>query len=116
MRDLITPKMFLIISGVFIFIIVGIYIYFQSYDLIQGPVIRIETPVNGVSLDDSLVTIRGVAKNATFISLNDSPIFTDTEGVFEEQLLLPYGYTIITLRSEDRFGRHIKKELNLLYK
>lgn len=95
-------------------IIVG-YGYFKSRNLIDGPVISIESPRNGEAATTSLVTIIGTAKNIAFISLNDRQIFVDEEGRIKEQLLLPYGYTILTLKARDKFGRETVKRLEFTY-
>lgn len=77
---------------------------FQARLFIAGPSLTLST--NTVVLHDTRVTtLRGTARNVTAISLNDRPIFTDDEGNFREQLVLEYGYTILTLRAEDRYGR-----------
>ncbi len=74
------------------------------------------TPLNGASVEHSLINIEGVAKNISHISMNDRQMFTDEEGEFSEKLLLSYGYNIITVKAKDRFGRETKKTLELIYK
>ena len=39
------------------------------------------------------------------ITLNGRQIFTDKNGNFKEALVLENGYTVATLRAEDRYGR-----------
>jgi hypothetical protein len=92
------------------------YALFQTRNLIQGPIIKIHSPVNGSSLTKSFVEIEGAAKNISYINLNDRQIFTDESGAFSERLLLSYGYNIITLRARDKFGREVEKTLELVYK
>ena len=81
------------------------YIYFQSYDLIRGPVVEITSPENGAYIEESLLELTGTAKNITELTINDSPVFIDPEGNFKEELLLAAGYTILTIAASDRFGR-----------
>lgn len=92
------------------------YSLFQARNLIRGPIIEIINPQNGSSLAKSLITIEGVARNISYISLNDRQIFIDEEGRFEEQLLLSYGYNIMTIKAKDKFGRNAEKTLELVYK
>ncbi|MFQ5662125.1 MAG: hypothetical protein ACE5F2_02640 [Candidatus Paceibacteria bacterium] len=99
----------------FIVIILG-YASFQARNIIAGPVVKIKTPLNGASVEQSLINIKGVAKNISRISMNDKQIFTDDEGEFSEKLLLSYGYNIITIKAKDRFGRDTEKTLELIYK
>lgn len=94
-----------LIFGIVLFIIIAFYSLFQAKNLILGPVLTIEEPKNGATLPFSIYTVKGSAKNISFISLNDSPIFVDDEGRFEEKLIAPSGYSIMKMMVEDRFGR-----------
>jgi len=85
-------------------------------DFIIGPTITISSPTNGESVGNSLIELKGTAKNISYISVNDRRIFTDEEGVFKEKLLLYPGYNIISVKAEDRFDRNIEKTLELVYK
>lgn len=111
------PKTYLKFTFISIFAIVIFgYALFQARNIISGPVIKIQTPENGISLNYSLVNIEGTAKNISHISFNDRQIFTDEDGEFSEKLLLSYGYNIITIKARDRFGRETKEILELIYK
>lgn len=94
---------------------IAFYFFYQARDLIQGPSIAIETPQNGASLATPLLEIKGVASNISSITLNDTPIFVDEEGVFKEKILLSPGYNIIKLSALDKFGRKTEKLLQLIF-
>lgn len=100
---------------IIIVLVIGAYVYFQSYNLIEGPVVQTITPKNGELVDKSLIEIEGVATNISFITLNDRQIFTNEEGFFKEKLLLSYGYNLITIKAKDRFGRNTKEVLEIIY-
>ena len=89
------------------------YAVFRSRDLYNGPQITISEPADGAVLTESLVTIKGIITNATAVTLNDRKIFLDQAGNFNEKLLLSSGYTIITLKAEDRYKRATEKKLGL---
>lgn len=97
-----------------VIIIVG-YAYFEARNLIQGPTITILTPENGISIAAPYVIITGTAEHTSFLTLNDREIFVDTEGRFNQKLLLPEGYTIIELEAKDRFSRTVT-EVRELYR
>jgi len=80
----------------------------------MGPQISLVTPTDGSSLTNSLVTISGKARNISFISLNDRPIFVDQQGNFNEELVLSPGYNSWTLRAKDKFGRTVSKQFGLV--
>ena len=92
------------------------YAFYRTEDLIRGPQILIHSPINGRTVDESLVHIEGVARNISSITLNDKTIFIDESGNIKEEVLLIYGYNIITLYAQDRFGREVTKTLELVYK
>lgn len=81
------------------------YSLFQAKNLILGPVLSIDTPVSGETLNESVITVTGKARNISHITLNDSAIYVDEKGSFKEKMIIPSGYSIIKLSVTDRFGR-----------
>lgn len=61
------------------------------------------------------VLLTGTASNISRLWLNDRPIYTDLEGNFKETLVLENGYTIATLRAEDRYGRKTNVSQSFVY-
>ena len=86
---------------------------FEARRLIGGPSIVIETPVNGSAVSSEIVTIAGVARNISFLTINDAPAFTDERGRFVTQLSPPPGYAIFTVAATDRFGRQAQAEVRI---
>ena len=112
-----TPKLIISVSVIAIVaIVLAIYGYSQSREYLRGPVIMIDEPINGSSSTTSLVSLRGSARNISFLTLNGRQIFTDEQGRFSESLLLQNGYSIMTLEAKDRFGHTVQKRLELVYK
>ena len=101
---------------VIIFLGASWYIYFQAEDLIRGPILIVTEPENGTSSNSPLIEVVGSARNISHISINNRQIFIDEKGIFKEKLLLSYGYNIITVTAEDRFGREVEEKLHLIYK
>jgi hypothetical protein len=104
-----------ILLSVIIFLLILGYGLFQARNLIIGPEITILTPKNGENVTNPLVIVTGVAINITKISLDDRQIFVDKKGNFSEKLLVPSGYTIIKLVTQDKFGRTTQKLVELNY-
>ncbi|PSO46395.1 MAG: hypothetical protein BRC24_02205 [Parcubacteria group bacterium SW_4_46_8] len=94
---------------------IGVFAYYQSAALIRGPVVVITAPTNGKTFTSAPVTVKGTASHISYLSLNGRQIFTDTDGVFAERLLLAPGYNIITITAEDKFDRTRTKTLELVY-
>lgn len=92
------------------------YGVFNGRNLILGPTIEITYPKDNMETTEKLIAIRGKANNVVFLSLNNRPIFIDTENNFEEKLLLYPGFNIISIYGKDRFKNEVIKEFRLYYK
>jgi len=95
-------------------IIVG-YSFYQTKNMIYGPVLVISYPSSGMTMKDSLVEVRGFVKNASYITMNDNQFFVDEEGNFKEKILLSDGYNVIELSIKDKFEREKTEILELMY-
>lgn len=105
-------KVFTVIFAVVLLVSYGLY---NARDLIRGPSIEILSPPHFTETRENTVTIKGMAKNVTFISLNERPISIDPKGVFEEKLLLSQGSNIIVLKGRDRFKKEVSETLEVYY-
>ncbi len=80
------------------------YIAFQARHIITGPTI-ILTEKSAPLVVTPTIVLSGTTENITSLSLNGRAIYTDDAGAFQETLVLPMGYTIVTLSAKDRYGR-----------
>lgn len=103
-----------IIGGLVLIII--FYSIFQAWKLISGPKIKIYTPLDGTTYNQTLIEINGKAENVSYLNLNDRKIFTDKNGYFKEQLLLLPGYNILKLDAKDKFGKYTEKRIGVVLK
>ncbi len=90
------------------------FVVFQARFLITGPRIVLRELPDSPSNSREVVLV-GDAYNISRLWLNDRPIYTDATGRFEEALVLENGYTIATLRAEDRYGRTTTLSTPLVY-
>ena len=104
-----------IVFGLVILVVV-LFSIFQSKNLIAGPRIEIISPLNGQTVEESLVKVTGKTKNISEIKLSGKNIFVDENGLFEEKVLLSYGYNVVIIEARDRFNRKTKEELQLVLK
>ena len=98
-----------------LFAAIIIYALWNGRNLIRGPQIDILSPKDGAVATEQTVKIEGLAKNVSFISLNGRQIFTDKEGLFNEEILPHRGYNIVEMTAEDRFGEKISKRIRFYY-
>ncbi|MEK7136476.1 MAG: hypothetical protein AAB821_02700 [Patescibacteria group bacterium] len=103
------------LAMVVIFVVIIVYSYFKTTDILTGPEITVISPTSGSTYAEELATIKGRAERIAKIYLNDRQIFTDDEGRFTESLLLFPGYNILTLKATDAFGRKVSKQIELIY-
>lgn len=99
----------------FLSLILG-YAFYQSRNLIGGPIVIVNEPANGSSVSEQLVKISGTAKNINKILLDDRPIYIDENGSFSERLILSKGYNVVRISAWDKFGKKTEKTLELVYK
>ena len=98
---------------VFAVLSIGGYGLFEAGRLIEGPVITIEYPIDGSATSSTGVLIAGEAQNISFLTINDLPSYTDKSGHFSELLSIPPGFTVLTVRAVDRFGRRTAKSVSI---
>ncbi len=102
------------IAIVALIVIVG-YGFWNARNIIMGPRVVIYSPQQTSQTSENVTLIQGIAKNVTFLSLNNRPIFIDPEGNFKEKLLLSPGFNTIRLYGRDRFKQEVTKEIKVYY-
>lgn len=101
-------------SLILFLLIVG-YVAFQARFLLMGPIVHLTTETKPV-YNERTIEIVGQADNITNITLNGRPIYTNENGVFSEKLVLENGYTIMTIRAHDRYGRETNLTRSFVYR
>ncbi len=99
----------------FIFIIFGYSVY-QARNILFGPRITLVSPLNGETYTEPNIHVKGVAKNAAYLTLNDRALFADKKGNFDDTLLLGYGYNIIKIEAQDKFGKKTQQIIQVILK
>lgn len=99
-----------------ILILFTTYFFYEVSGLIYGFSVQIFYPNDGDVLSTTHITVSGQVNNASFIFLNGRNIFTDEEGIFQEDLILAPGINIIELSAEDKFGRIVKEKRQVVVK
>ena len=103
------------------FLLIVVYAFFRSKDLIFGVKIR-NVEINGLpaqtgaTIPSNIVEITGVAKNAIDLTLDGREISIDQAGDFKETIALLPGYNIINIKAQDKFGKVDEKNYQLVYK
>ena len=96
------------------FILIVVYAFFVSKDLIFGIKIKEVNLINGATAKESVLKITGNARNAINLTLNGREISVDQEGNFNETIALLLGYNIISIRAQDKFGYIDEKNYQII--
>jgi hypothetical protein len=94
------------------------YGLFNSRFLLKGP----EVAVAGLDPSGEVIrttsrdfSLQGTALHSSFITVNNRPILVDESGNFNEKLLLSSGVSIIDIYARDKFGKEVRKKIDVVY-
>lgn len=91
------------------------YTLYHVKDAWRGPGLKIESPANGLTLNQNLIEIKGTTVRTAKLDVNGQSILANESGRFAEKLLLAPGYNTIKITVSDRFGRRQNHRLELTY-
>ena len=81
------------------------YALFEARRYIQGPVIHVDEPFAGGSVEGPDVHIRGYGRNLSYLYINGTQAYLNEEGKLDFTYTPPKGFSILTAEGKDRFGR-----------
>lgn len=109
-------KVLLTSMGIGLFVVIGIYSTMKMKDVIWGVDVVVRGIVDGETVTNPKVTLEGNARNIELLTINDRIIGVGENGVFRDSLLLSPGYNIVSIKGDDKFGKHIHHEYHVVYK
>jgi len=101
------------------FLLIIIYAFFGSHNLIYGVQIK-NVSINSlpaqteIKVVNSVIKITGNAKNAKNLILNGREISISEIGNFDETIALLPGYNIINIKAQDKFGYNDEKNYQII--
>jgi hypothetical protein len=81
------------------------YAFFEARSFLQGPSLSVLSPQDGFATTSEQISVSGTTAHITEILLDGRPISVDETGAFRQDVLLSPGYTVVTLKVTDRYGR-----------
>jgi hypothetical protein len=96
------------------FILILIYAFFTSKDLIFGVKIKNVNLTDGATVTENVIKLTGNARNAISLILDGREISVDEKGNFNETIALLPGYNIINIKAQDKFGNIDEKNYKLI--
>ncbi len=110
-----TKKVVQYSSLILFFLLIVVYAFFRSRDLIFGVKIKNVNIVDGSTMTDSVLHVSGEAKNAIKLTLNGREITVDEGGNWNETIALLSGYNVINVTAKDKFGYVDEKNYKLIH-
>lgn len=101
------------------FFLILIFVLFNSRNIILGVKIK-NVKINNspateyMNINENIINIKGIAKNAVNIKINGREISIDQKGNFDETLALFLGYNLININAQDKFGNVDEKNYQLV--
>ncbi len=93
-----------------------VYTGIKAGPLLRGPQITVTSPAPGAVSSGGRVAVIGTAENVSYLTLSGRQIFVDERGIFNEVVLVPWGYTILEIVGSDRFGRETREYAEIVRK
>jgi hypothetical protein len=114
-NNTVTPQKLIISIAVLFLISYGL---FNSRFILRGP----ELAIAGLEEDKQIIettskdfSLQGTATHSSYIAINNRPILVDEFGNFNEKLLLSNGVSIIDIYARDKFGKEVRKKIDVVY-
>lgn len=105
-------KIFLLIFGL---LSISAFTIFELRKVISGPELTLECDCDYIQSEENTYKLSGKTKNVSEIIIGDRKIYIDMQGGFQENILLYPGINLITIKSLDKFGKEVKKEVSIYY-
>jgi hypothetical protein len=108
-------KLIKIISLSALFLVIIVYAFFRSYDLLFGVKIKNVNLADGAKMENNILNITGNAKNAVHLLLDGREVSVDQDGNWNETIALLSGYNVVSVEAKDKFGKSDEKIYKLIF-
>ena len=109
-------KIFLLVFGL---LSISSLTIFELRKVIGGPDMKINCEIDkncdDIKTNENIYKISGHTKNVYSLIIGDRNIYMDTKGYFEQNILLYPGQNLISIKSIDKFGKEVKKDISIYY-
>lgn len=110
----ITPKMASIFFSVIIIIIGISYFYLEVDRFSKEPTLIIESPDSNKNIENSSIEIIGSTDFENKVTINNQPVYVDSEGKFKEIVGLQKGFNEIVIKAFNKFDKNSQKIVNVV--
>lgn len=101
-----------IFAGIF-FIVIVWYFYIETGKFSEVPRLLLSNPINNAIVKENSTEIIGITDIGNSVAINGQAIFVNEKGEFKERINLKEGINKLAIKSTNKFGKEIEKEINL---
>ena len=109
-------KILLTTIGIGLFVVIGIYTVMKMKDVIWGVQVTVRGVIDGETVTEPKITLEGNARNIEVLTINDRVVGGSEDGEFRDSLILSPGYNVVSIKGDDKFGKHISQQYRVVYK
>jgi len=113
-RIVLTAPMFAALGGLVLLVAVFGYLVWEFSVLAGAPQLTVSDPSGDVAITGAAVDVTGSTTPGSQVSIDDSPILTDTNGNFSEQVALQNGVNAVRVTSQSKLGKTTTVVRNVL--
>ena len=105
----------LVAGSLFVVFVIGVmgYFYREANKLSETPRLLISQPIDNSTVDSNSVELIGTTDIGSKVEINGQPVFVDENGGFKEKIGLKEGINNLTIKSKNKFGKEIVREITL---
>jgi hypothetical protein len=104
-RFVLTGPMFAALGGLVLLAAVFSYLVWQFLALAGAPELAVTSPASDMAVTGAVIDVDGHTTPGADVSINGSPILTDTNGNFSERVALQSGVNVVRVRSQSKLGK-----------
>lgn len=108
-KFVITLRHLVVVLGVIILSVLGIYFYQNQQEVVRAPQVEIVQPAEfNSAVEDETITIRGTSENVRAVTVADDPVEIADDGSFQYTYDLRAGLNTILIRAVSDDGENIE--------
>lgn len=113
-RLVITPKVLTVsLAALFVAATVG-YLVWQVVSIDRTPELSVDEPKDRQIVRDAAVTVAGKTDPGMAVTINDQPVFVDSEGKFKTQVSVGAGPKELVFVAKNKFDKSVTKTVSVI--
>ena len=112
---IITPKIVTAFLSLLVLFAVGFYLWHQISSFNSTPYLFVSSPFEDQVVNDSNITVEGETEREVIIKINGQSIFVNSDGYFEEDIMLQPGKNVLIIEAKNKFDGTAREVRNIIY-